>query len=102
MKKIAILSIAVIGLLSLSLIHSASANEAAFRAAADKAWQEIQAHDTLPITPASNDTLPITPASNDTLPITPTPNGTNYGINATSANATGNLGSTNSSLPVMP
>ena len=81
MKKIAILSIAVIGLLSLSLIHNASANEAAFRAI-EKAWQEIQA--------------------NDTLPIIPTPNGTNYGVNVTSANATGNLGSTNSSLPVMP
>ena len=82
MKKIAILSIAVIGLLSLSLIHNASANEAAFRAAAEKAWQQIQA--------------------NATLPIIPTPNGTNYGINATNSNATGNLGSSNSTIPTMP
>ncbi len=82
MKNLVIFSIAVIGLLSLSLIHNASANEAAFRAAAEKAWQEIQA--------------------NATLPIIPTPNGTNYDINATSANATGNLGSSNSTVPIMP
>lgn len=81
MKKIAIFSIVVIGLLSCSLIHSASANEAAFRAAADKAWKEIQAH--------------------DASPIISTPNGTNYGINATSGNVT-NLGSSNNSVPTMP
>lgn len=81
MKKIAIFSIIVIGLLSLSLTHNASANEAAFRAV-EKAWQEIQA--------------------NGTLPIIPTPNDTNYGMNATSTNATGNLGSSNSTVPVMP
>ena len=75
MKKITILGIAVIGLLSLSLIHNASANEAAFRAAAEKAWKEIQAQDALLIIPTTNDT--------------------NYCINATSVNATGNLGSSN-------
>ena len=82
MKQIALLGIAVIGLLSLSLIHNASANEAAFRAAADKAWQEIQAHDA-------------------TLPVIPTPNGTDYSINATSANATGNLGSNSSAVSII-
>jgi hypothetical protein len=80
MKKIAIFSILVVGLLSLSVIHNASANEAAFRAAADKAWQEIQAH--------------------DALPIISTPNGTNYDVNVTSGNVTGNLGSSNSSIPI--
>lgn len=70
MKTIALLGIAVIGLLSLSLIHNASANEAAFRAAAEKAWQEIQAHDALLI--------------NQML------NNTNSDINATSGNGTAN------------
>ena len=70
MKTIALLGIAVIGLLSLSLIHNASANEAAFRAAAEKAWQEIQAHDALLI--------------NQML------NSTNSDINATSGNGTTN------------
>ncbi|SMH71427.1 hypothetical protein [Candidatus Nitrosotalea okcheonensis] len=73
MKPIIIFSIAIIGLLSFSLIDNASANEGAFRAAAEKAWKEIQAH--------------------DALPITPIPNGTNYSINATSGNETNNLGS---------
>ena len=82
MKTIALLGIAVIGLLSLSLIHNASANEAAFRAAAEKAWQEIQAHDAA-------------------LPIIPTPNSTDYSINATSANATDNLGSNSSAIPII-
>lgn len=80
MKQIALLGIAVIGLLSLSLIHNASANEAAFRAAAEKAWQEIQAHDA-------------------TLPVIPTPNGTDYSINATSANATSD--SNSSAVPII-
>ena len=80
MKTIALLGIAVIGLLSLSLIHNASANEAAFRAAAEKAWKEIQAHDAA-------------------LPIIPTPNGTNYSVNATSANATSN--SISNAVPII-
>ena len=45
MKNLVILSITVIGLLSLSLVNNAFANESAFRAAAEKAWKEIQAHD---------------------------------------------------------
>ena len=45
MKTLVIIGIAVVGLLSLSLVNNAFANESAFRAAAAKAWQEIQAHD---------------------------------------------------------
>lgn len=45
MKTLVIIGVAVIGLLSLSLVNNAFANESAFRAAAAKAWEEIQAHD---------------------------------------------------------
>lgn len=45
MKTLVIIGIAVFGLLSLSLVNNAFANESAFRAAAAKAWAEIQAHD---------------------------------------------------------
>lgn len=45
MKTLVIIGIAVVGLLSLSLVNNAFANESAFRAAAAKAWEEIQAHD---------------------------------------------------------
>ena len=45
MKTLVIIGVAVIGLLSLSLVNNAFANESAFRAAAAKAWAEIQAHD---------------------------------------------------------
>ena len=45
MKTLVIIGVAVFGLLSLSLVNNAFANESAFRAAAAKAWAEIQAHD---------------------------------------------------------
>jgi len=70
MKNLVILSIAVIGLLSLSLVNSASANESAFRAAAEKAWAEIQAH--------------------DASLLVSIPNGTNSTINSTTNSIIGN------------
>lgn len=45
LKSIAIAGIVVIGLLSLTLIHNAFANEIAFRAV-EKAWQKIHLHKT--------------------------------------------------------
>lgn len=56
MKTLVILSIAVVGLLSFSLVNNAFANESAFRAAAEKAWKEILAHDPSLIIPISNGT----------------------------------------------
>lgn len=51
LKSYAIIGIAVIGLLSLTLIHNAFANEIAFQAIAEKAWKEIvAAHKTQQIT----------------------------------------------------
>ncbi len=72
MKNLVIIGIAVIGLLSLSIIHTASANESAFRAAAEKAWKEIQAHDSQIIS---------------------LPNDTNYTTNANTGDESSNLGS---------
>jgi len=58
MKTLVIIGIAVVGLLSLSLVNNAFANESAFRAAAAKAWEEIQAHDAqlIAITNSTNST----------------------------------------------
>ena len=58
MKTLVIMGIAVVGLLSLSLVNNAFANESAFRAAAAKAWEEIQAHDAqlIAITNSTNST----------------------------------------------
>lgn len=72
MKTLVIIGVAVIGLLSLSLVNNAFANESAFRAAAAKAWQEIQAHDA------------------QLISIT---NDTNYTSSAGTSNGSGNIGS---------
>lgn len=79
MKNLVILAMGVIGLLSLSLIDSASANEGAFRAAAEKAWKEILANH-----------------ATQTIPV---PNGTNYTINSNTGES-GNLGSSPTNIKI--
>jgi hypothetical protein len=73
LKSLAIVSIVVIGLLSLTLIHNAFANEAAFRAVAEKAWKEIV-------------------AEQKTQQVTQTPNSMQYTPNAGTSDGLGNLG----------
>ena len=75
MKTLVIIGVAVIGLLSLSLVNNAFANESAFRAAAAKAWQEIQAHDA------------------QLIAITNSTNSTNYTSTVGTGNGFSNLGS---------
>lgn len=72
MKTLVIIGVAVIGLLSLSLVNNAFANESAFRAAAAKAWKEMLAHD---------------------AQIISIPHSTHSKINASTSNGFSNLGS---------
>ena len=55
MKNIAIISIVVVGLLSLTLINNAFANEAAFRAV-EGTWHKIELHKSQQFIQTSNST----------------------------------------------
>ena len=81
MKTLVIITIAVIGLLSLSLVNNAFANESAFRAAAEKAWKEILAQ--------------------NATQIISIPNGTNSTTNANTGDVFCNLGSSPTNVKII-